>query len=372
MARSLRLSRLTLVNIVLGTLLLGTFLSPLVYSGLRGVFDGGLNTGANPLTADQQRAALQLQEAYINIYKKSSPSVVFIKTNVLVRSGFWLDLYRQQEQAGSGFLIDKEGYIVTNNHVVAGARKIEVIFNDNTTAVAKLIGRDEASDVAVIKVNASDSLVPATLGDSDKVEVGQLAFALGAPFGLDRTFTVGTISAKQRRIDNTRFSRIQTDASINPGNSGGPLLNVFGEVVGINQSIYSTSGGNVGIGFAIPINEAKSIIDQLKREQRVIGKPTLGVQVGLPAPAARRDLGVGEREGVIVIQVLDGSAASDAGLKEYDFIYSVNGKPVKQPDDLINEVQRVGVDGKLEIKLVRGGRDMTLTASVGETLDEGP
>ncbi len=365
-----RISRLTLINSILAALVVGMLFSPLIYSGIRDAFQSAVQSHADPLSSSDQRAALELQQAYINIYKKASPSVVFIKTNVLVRSGFWLDLYRQQEQAGSGFVIDKQGHIVTNNHVVAGARRIEVIFSDNSTQVARLVGRDEASDVAVIRVAGSEKLTPALLGDSDDVEVGQLAFALGAPFGLDRTFTVGTISAKQRRIDGTNYSRIQTDASINPGNSGGPLLNIFGEVVAINQSIYSTSGGNVGIGFAIPINEAKTVIDRLKREQRVIGRPTLGVQVGVAAAALRQDLGVGQREGVIVIQVLPGSAAADAGLQEYDFIYSVNNKPVKSAEDLVGEVQRVGVDGKLEIKLIREKRELSLQATVGESLEE--
>lgn len=370
MPREFKLSRLTLINIVLATLLLGTFLSPIFYGGFRGVFNGDGAPDAQPLTESEQSAALGLQRAYQNIYKKASPSVVFIKTNVMVRSGYWLDLYRQQEQAGSGFVIDKDGFIVTNSHVVAGARKIEVIFHDNRVATAKLVGRDEASDVALIRVTDTEGLVPATLGDSDGVEVGQLAFALGAPFGLDRTFTVGSISAKQRRIDNSRYSRIQTDASINPGNSGGPLLNVFGEVVGINQSIYSTSGGNVGIGFAIPINEARSVISQLKTEKRVIGKPTLGVQIGVPADTLRRDLGLGERKGVVVIHVAPDSAAQEAGLKEYDFIFEANGQPIADPKDLIKQVQEIGVDGTLPLKILRNGKEQSINAKVGETLSE--
>ncbi|MCR9144416.1 MAG: trypsin-like peptidase domain-containing protein [bacterium] len=370
MSREFKISRLTLINIVLTTLLLGTFLSPIFYGGFKGAFISDNTADAQPLTESEQSAALALQRSFQNIYKKASPSVVFIKTNVLVRSGYWLDIQRGQEQAGSGFIIDKEGFIVTNSHVVAGARKIEVIFHDNRVATAKLVGRDEASDVALIQVSDTDGLVPATLGDSDDVAVGQLAFALGAPFGLDRTFTVGSISAKQRSIDNSRYSRIQTDASINPGNSGGPLLNVFGEVVGINQSIYSTSGGNVGIGFAIPINEARSVISQLKTEKRVIGKPTLGVQIGVPAETLRQDLGLGDKKGVVVIHVLPGSAAQDAGLKEYDFVVQANGQPVGEPKDLISQVQEVGVGGSLKLKVIRNGKELDLTAKVGETLSE--
>ena len=366
MFKELKLTRLTIINIVVLSLLVGVFLSPLVYGGFRDYLRNPLVSDAEPLPESQQRAALAVQEAFINVYRKAGPSVVFIKTNVLVRSGFWLDLYRVQEQAGSGFIIDRDGYIVTNNHVVEGARKIEVVFHDNTIVQAQLIGRDEASDVAVIKVPASDRLQPAVLGDSDTVEVGQLVFALGAPFGLDRTFTTGIISAKQRQIDNSSYSRIQTDASINPGNSGGPLINIYGEVVGINQSIFSTSGGNMGIGFAIPINEARQIIEQLKSERRVIGRPALGVQVGPPAPSLREDLGLGNREGVVVIYVIPGSAAEDAGLREYDFIYRVNDEDIKTSDDLIRLVQHVGLGGELRIQMIRRGEQMTITARVGE------
>ena len=365
--REIKVSRFALVNLALFIFLLGAFFSPIVYSGLQGWFTDTQKVKASPLSVEQQEAALALQKAYINLYKKASPSVVYIRTNVVVRSrGFWFDFYQQKQQAGSGFIIDKEGYIVTNNHVISNAREIEVIFNDNTKTTAKLIGRDEASDVALIKVQPKNPISPAILGDSDKVEVGQLAFALGAPFGLDRTFTVGIISAKHRRIDNSRFSRIQTDAAINIGNSGGPLLNVFGEVVGINQSIYSTTGGSVGIGFAIPINDAKEVIEQLRKERRVIGKPTLGVSIGLPAPTLRADLQVGDRDGVVIIQVLRGSAAEEAGLREYDFIYKANGKTIKSNKDLIQAVQAAGVGGKLILEIIREGEEKRMEIKVGE------
>lgn len=367
MFRKIQISRLTLVNTIVLALFAGTMLSPLVMNGLDEYFSKRVNLQSDPIDASQQSIALQLQENYINVYKKAGPSVVFIKTNVLVRSGYWLDLYRVQEQAGSGFLIDKEGHIVTNSHVVKGARKIEVIFHDNTTVRAKLVGRDEASDVALIKVPSSEKYQVATIGDSDKVDVGQLAFALGAPFGLDRTFTVGTISAKQRQIDDTSYSRLQTDASINPGNSGGPLLNIYGEVVGINQSIFSTSGGNVGIGFAIPMNEAQAVIAQLKKEKRVIGKPELGVKVGVPAANLRDELKLGEAEGVVVVQVMPGSAAAEAGLKEYDFIMMVNGVGIQSAQDLVRQVQKIGVDGVLNIKINRRGTIKTIKVLVGES-----
>ncbi len=366
----LRLRRFHWMNALVLTFLAGAFLSPIVYSGLRELLTESQSSHASPLSTENQQAALALQKSYISIYEKASPSVVYIRTNIIVRSGgFWLDFYQQKQQAGSGFIVDQEGHIVTNNHVVAGARKIEVIFHDNTKTTAHLIGRDEASDVALIKVDSSRQIKPAVLGDSDKVQVGQLAFALGAPFGLDRTFTVGIISAKHRRIDNSRYSRIQTDAAINVGNSGGPLLNVFGEVVGINQSIYSTSGGSVGIGFAIPINEAKNVIKQLRKERRVIGKPTLGVNIAIPAPALSRDLGVSGKKGVVVIQVIPDSAADKAGLQEYDFIYMANKQKIQSSKDLVSAVQKAGVGGKLALQIIREKKAMRITAEIGEAIN---
>ncbi len=364
-----KFSRFSLINAGLFLFLLGAFASPMLYDSFKSWLGNSEAINAAPLSEEDQRPALALQESYINIYRKASPSVVYIRTNIVVRAGgFWKRFYQERKQAGSGFVIDKKGYIVTNDHVVAGARKIEVIFHDNTKSTAKLIGRDEASDIALIQVPSSkrNRLVPAVFGDSDKVEVGQLAFALGAPFGLDRTFTVGIISAKQRRVDNSRFSRIQTDASINVGNSGGPLLNVYGEVVGINQSIYSTTGGSVGIGFAIPMNEARDVMQQLRKERRVIGKPALGVHIGIPAQTLRDDLKLGERKGVIIIQVLQGSTAEKAGLKEYDFIYQVNNKKIKSSKDLVTIVQKLGVGGKLNVKILRRGQEQSIKVSIGE------
>ena len=355
-------------SIVFASILLGSLLSPIIYSGFRHIFSSFQKTVAERLSEQDQRTAIELQDNYRNIYERVNPSVVFIKTNVLVRSGgFWFDFYRQGEQAGSGFIIDADGYVVTNNHVVKGAQKIEVIFYDNRKETAQLVGRDESSDVALIKINASPDLQPAILGDSDKVAVGQIACALGAPFGLERTFTVGIISAKQRSIDQTKYSRIQTDAAINFGNSGGPLINVYGEVVGINQSIFSPGGGgNVGIGFAIPINEAKDVIAQLRKSKRVIGKPALGVQIGAISDRLRKDLQLGDLEGVIVIQVIPGSAAQQAGLREYDFITKMNGQMILEPKDLISVVQKSGIGSKVAIELMRKGQLTKIEAKIGE------
>ena len=366
--KNIKMSRITLINLLIFSILMGTFISPLVYGGFREIFRTGQSSIANPLSEETQRAGLAIQQSYINVFQKASPSVVYIKTNVLVKPDFFFDFYRQVEGAGSGFIIDKEGYIITNSHVVAGAQKIEVYLNDDTRLKANLVGRDENSDIALIKVVSPPDLTPALLGDSDTVEPGQLAFALGAPYGLDSTFTVGIISAKHRFIDNSRYSRIQTDASINPGNSGGPLLNLFGEVIGINQSIISPGGqgGSVGIGFAIPINEVKQLIEQLKKEKRVIGRPAIGVQIKVPTQMNRDYLRIGDEPGLIVSFVIPGSAAEDAGLKEYDFIMKANDRELNSPKDLVEEVNKTGVGGKIKLDIIRGGKKMILTITVGE------
>lgn len=364
------LTRLTVINIVLAALLIGSFLSPLIIGGLRNTTGRVTGGQAAPLTSEQQQIAIGLQQSYMNVYRKADPSVVYIKTNMMVRQGVFFEHYRRIEGAGSGFIIDNEGHIVTNSHVVKGASQIEVIFHDNTRARARLIGREDSSDVALIKVPANSRLVPAILGDSDKVEPGQLAFALGSPFGLNRTFTVGTISARQRQVDNSRYSRLQTDASINPGNSGGPLLNIFGEVVGINQSIISPGGGmnagSVGIGFAIPINEARQVIEQLKKERRVIGRPVLGVQIAVPLGSLREQLRLGDEPGLVVLFVVPGSAADEAGLQEYDFIVRINGKSVGKPVDLVKIVQESGVGGVIELDIIRKGKKRKIKATIGE------
>ena len=367
----MKIKKTTLTNLLFASFFIGTFISPVIYSGLKRSFFSDYSN-ANALSEKEQAAAIALQEAYINIYKKASPSVVFIKTNILQRSpSFWFEFYRRAEQAGSGVILNKKGYIITNNHVVQGADKIEVIFFDNTKYLANIIGSDESSDIALIKVSnlRNKKISPATLGNSDRVRVGQLSFALGAPFGLDRTFTVGIISALQRQIDDSRYSRIQTDASINPGNSGGPLLNVYGEVIGINQSILSSSGGNVGIGFAIPINEAKSVINQLKKEKRVIGKPSLGIQIVEATQSLKEELGVNNKSGVLIVSVVPGSAAEAAGLKEYDYVMKVNDKEVTKPKDLIKIVQKTGINEKVKLSIIRNKKEKTIIATVGEAFN---
>jgi len=362
------------MNLLFSAFLIGTFISPLIYSGIKKhITLKSIQTDADPLSESEQISAIELQKAFINVYKKVQPSVVYIKTNMLVRPHAWIDFYQQVEGAGSGVIIDKEGYIVTNSHVVKGATNIEVYFSNNTRAIAKLVGRDENSDIALIKVPLSQKLQPAVLGDSDKVQPGQIVFALGSPYGLASTFTMGIVSAVTRYIDNSKYSRIQTDASINPGNSGGPLINLYGEVVGINQSIISPDGrgGSVGIGFAIPINEIKETIQLLKKEKRIIGKAALGVSVSDVNESLKEYLGIPKNQnGVIVRFVVPGSAAEKAGIQENDFIYKFNDQNIESQEDLVKAVQKAGVGAEVEIYVIRKGNKIKLKAKIGEDTSE--
>ncbi len=370
MQGKIQISRFALMNLIFSTFLIGVFISPIVYSGIRkSIITSSLGNQAEPIPESEQISAVEIQKTFMNVYKKAQPSVVYIKTNILVRPHAWFDYYQQVEGAGSGVIIDKEGYIVTNSHVVKGATTIEVFFSDNTRSLAKLVGRDENSDIALIKVPASTNLQPAVLGNSDKIQTGQIVFALGSPYGLASTFTQGIVSAVTRYIDNTKYSRIQTDASINPGNSGGPLLNIYGEVIGINQSIISPDGrgGSVGIGFAIPINEIKETIEMLKKEKRIIGKAALGVSVSETNENLREYLGIKkDLEGVIVRFVVPGSAADKAGIQENDFIYKFNNESVKTPEDLSKSVQKAGVGTEVEIRIIRKRKEINLKVIIGE------
>ncbi len=372
--KKIHITKFTLVNLLFSAFLLGTFFSPLFYSGIKKhIILKSLQTDANPIPESEQISAIEIQKTFMNVYKKAQHSVVYIKTNILVRPHAWFDYYQRVEGAGSGVIIDKEGYIVTNSHVVKGASTIEVFFSDNTRALAKLIGRDDNSDIALIKVPSSDKLQPALLGDSDKVETGQIVFALGSPYGLSSTFTFGIVSAVTRYIDNTKYSRIQTDASINPGNSGGPLLNIYGEVIGINQSIISPDGrgGSVGIGFAIPINEIKETIRILKEQKRIIGKAALGVSVSESNQELKEYLGVPkEIKGVIVRFVVPNSSAEKAGIQENDFIYQLNNQKIETPEDLVKAVQKEGVGAEVEVYIYRRGKQLKLKAIIGEDFSQ--
>jgi serine protease Do len=277
---------------------------------------------------------------------------------------------QRQRSLGSGFVIDADGSILTNNHVVENAQKIVVKTSDDQEYEAKVVGRDPKTDIAIIKINAKTGLTVASLGDSDKLEVGEWVMAIGNPFGLDSTVTSGIVSAKGRHIGQGPYDNfIQTDASINPGNSGGPLLNLRGEVIGINTAIFSRSGGNIGIGFAIPINLVKELLPQLRGKGKVT-RGYLGVLIQKVTPEIAESLGIDKARGALVANVSKDGPAEKAGVKVGDVIVEFDGKEIKESGDLPIVVARTPVDRKVRMKVLRDKKDLQLTVTVGELKDE--
>ena len=273
----------------------------------------------------------------------------------------------KQRSLGSGFIIDKDGHILTNNHVVEKASSIRVKLTDGKEYEAKVIGKDPKTDLALIKINAKNSLPVATIGDSDKLEVGDWVLAIGNPFGLERTVTCGIVSAKGRVIGQGPYDDfIQTDASINPGNSGGPLFNLRGEVVGINTAIIS---GGQGIGFAIPINAAKALLPQLKTKGKVT-RGWLGVVIQKVTPELAKNFGIKESEGALVSDVMEDSPAARADIRRGDVIVSYDGRRIKEMDQLPKMVAGTEVGHKVKIGFYREGKYHEVEVVIGELKDE--
>jgi serine protease Do len=277
---------------------------------------------------------------------------------------------QRQRSLGSGFIIDADGSILTNNHVVENAQKIVVKLSDDQEFEAKVVGRDAKTDIAIIKINAKTALTAASLGDSDHLDVGEWVVAIGNPFGLDSTVTSGIVSAKGRHIGQGPYDNfIQTDASINPGNSGGPLINLRGEVIGINTAIFSRTGGNMGIGFAIPINLAKELLPQLRGKGKVT-RGYLGVLIQKVTPEIAESLGMERGYGALVANVSKDGPADKAGVKVGDVIVEFDGKEVKDSAELPIIVARTTVDKKVSMKVLRDKKEVTLNVAVGELKDE--
>jgi Do/DeqQ family serine protease len=276
---------------------------------------------------------------------------------------------RQFQSAGSGVIVDaKNGYIITNHHVVENATEITITLLDNRTFSAKVIGTDEGADVAVLQAK-QPNLVAMSLGDSAKLEVGDYVVAIGNPFGLQHTVTAGIVSALGRTGINPEPGGyedfIQTDASINPGNSGGALVNLRGELVGINSAILSGSGGNIGIGFAIPVNMVRSSMDQLIKFGQV-KRGILGVQLYSITADIAKEFGLTETTGALVAGVAQGSSAERAGVKTGDIITSLNGITMKTSGELRNAIGMLHVGDKVELGLLRDGKPRKVTALIGE------
>ncbi|HEY2986826.1 MAG TPA: Do family serine endopeptidase [Candidatus Binatia bacterium] len=276
----------------------------------------------------------------------------------------------RQTSLGSGFILERDGTILTNNHVVENAEKIVVKLVDGRELPARIVGTDPKTDIAVIKIDPKTPLPTAPLGDSDKLEVGEWVVAIGNPFGLDNTVTSGIVSATGRHIGASAYDDfIQTDASINPGNSGGPLINMRGEVVGINAAIVSGSGGNVGIGFATPINLVKELLPQLKQKGTVT-RGALGVSVQRVTPAIADTLGLNKARGALVANVSKGGPADRAGVKVGDVLTEYNGKEIKDADDLPLMVARTPVDKRVTVKVLREKKAKAFEVTIGELKDD--
>ncbi len=271
---------------------------------------------------------------------------------------------------GSGFIIDPSGYIVTNNHVIDGADEISVTLTDNTTLKAKLVGKDERVDLAVLKVETDHPLTAVPFGDSDTARVGDWVLAIGNPFGLGGSVTAGIVSARGRDIRQGPYDDfIQTDAAINRGNSGGPLFNMDGQVIGINTAIYSPSGGSVGIGFSVPANLAKAVVMQLKQYGHA-RRGWLGVRIQQVTPDIAEALGLKDSQGAMVAGVNDGGPADKAGIKNGDVILKFNNQDVKEMRTLPRIVAETEIGKMVPVVLWRDRHDTTVQASVGELPDD--
>lgn len=325
------------------------------------------------------------EQVVIDVYARVSPAVVYITSRVIVRDFFWGAI--PQEGTGSGFVIDKEGHIVTNNHVVENAENIVVTLSDETSVEAKLVGTDPANDLAVLKIDVSaDKLHPVELGTSADLRVGQRAIAIGNPFGLDRTLTTGVISSLGRPLDlgegrRTIYNVIQTDAAINPGNSGGPLLDSKGRVIGVNTAIYSPSGGSVGIGFAIPVDTVRRVVKSII-EKGYYPHPWLGITGLTIVPELADALDLPVERGVLILEVTPGQAAARAGLRggqrrvrvgSYiipiggDILIGIDDRKIKEIGDLIKYLEtETEVGQRVTLTIMRDGREMTVQAILGE------
>ena len=276
----------------------------------------------------------------------------------------------KQRSLGSGFIINRDGYILTNNHVIENADEIVVKTADEKEYKAKVVGRDPKTDIAVIKIDDAKDLTTVTMGNSDDLRVGEWVMAIGNPFGLEHTVTAGIVSAKGRFIGQGSYDNfIQTDAAINPGNSGGPLINLKGEVIGINTAIFSRSGGNIGIGFAIPVNVAKDLLPELEEKGKVT-RGWLGVMIQKVTPDIAESLGLTAPKGALVADVMKDGPAQEAGLKVGDVIVEFDGHAIKESTELPMLVARTPVGKTVTLKVIRDKGTQSFSVKIGELKEE--
>jgi S1-C subfamily serine protease len=322
-----------------------------------------------------------IEKTNIAIYKKTKPSVVHITSMGLERDFWSMDVQEVPEGTGSGFIWDQGGHIVTNYHVIERARAAHVTLADHTTWRASLVGAAPDKDLAVLHIDVPKSkLVPITVGRSEDLQVGQMAYAIGNPFGLDLTFTTGVISALDRQIQSVTKRSIknviQTSAAINPGNSGGPLLDSAGRLIGINTAIYSPSGGNIGIGFAIPVDEINRVVPLLIKKGK-LERAGLGIQ--LLDDKLARELGVDK--GVVIRRILPGSPAAKAGLQPMrwvqsglfqrirlgDIIVAINDKPVEKVNDYFDILEKFKTGDTVTLTILRNDEELKVEVTLGSS-----
>ncbi len=370
-----------------------------IFSGLMVLLTVGLIWGLSSLDSKTaaknapatESGAIMVPASFSELAKQAQPGVVNIRTVKTVEGGgrvfrhFFGNPFERrnpfsdpgpfgderrrdfkQRSLGSGFIIDREGHIVTNNHVIDGADEITVRLSNDKEYDAEIVGRDPNTDLALIKIKDAPDLVPLKMGDSDQLTVGSWVVAMGSPFGLEQTVTAGIVSAKGRVIGSGPYDDfIQTDASINPGNSGGPLLNMNGEVVGINTAIVAQGQG---IGFAIPVNMAQGIVRQLE-ESGSVTRGWLGVGIQDLTPELAEYYGIEDKNGVLVAKVFEGDPADKAGIKANDIIVAVDGKSIKTSRELTGTIADIPVGKKTAITILRDGKEKTVKVKIAKRDD---
>jgi len=398
----MRQQKLLSLTLLLVTLSIGIVIGTLINTGVHAAKAQAVAPDASPLVVPNP---VQLGNEFSKIAKKVEPSVVYITADYTQKvaenphkrgddpsegdsSGDdGMDLFRRffrngtpgdlpqhafrQEQSGTGFVVDKNGYIITNHHVISKVDRIKVkMHGDSTEYRARVIGVDPETDLAVIKIDPRGALVPVTIGNSDSVQVGDWAVAIGSPFGLEASVTAGIVSALSRDIGGPlqlqRF--IQTDAAINPGNSGGPLLNIRGEVVGVNTMIATQSGGYQGIGFALPINMVARVYNDIIRTGRV-ARGSIGVEWQKADNKPELFRALGTSPGVLVGVVRKDGPADKAGIKASDIITAMNGKPIKDGEDLVSRVSDTPIGTAVNLSVDRDGKKMEFKVTIMDRAD---
>lgn len=347
------------------------------------LFTGPASFAAIPVAVDGNKLpslAPMLKHATQAVVNVSTEGMVTMRQSPLFMDPFFRQFFnipnhpvqRKYQALGSGVIVDaKRGLVLTNNHVIENAVKITVTLRDGRHLKAKIVGSDPSTDIAVIKIPAKH-LTAIKLGNSDKLRVGDFVVAIGNPFGLGQTVTSGIVSALGRSglgIEGYE-DFIQTDASINPGNSGGALVNLRGDLVGINTAIFSRSGGNIGIGFAIPINMATRVMEQIVKTGKV-QHGYVGIEVQNLSPALAEAFGIKQQSGAVVNSVVPDSPAEKAGLKSGDVITAINGKPIKRPWDVRNQVGLMSVGDTATFDILRNGKEMKLNVILASAEEEG-